>query len=182
ISYESAASNDPVAQLQKRIEAGEVRLNYDPQNGYLASLLEHLDIPVSSQVLVFSKTSFQLRRINPERPRALYFNDDTYIGWVQNGDVVEIMSTDSQLGEVFYTLTTDPDEEPQIVRDKGHCLSCHASSRTQGVPGVLVRSAFVDRTGQPQFGSGTFTTDHTTPFADRYGGWYVSGTHGSMRH
>jgi hypothetical protein len=183
INYESAESNDPVAQLQKRIDAGEVSLKYDPEKGgYLADLLKYLDVPASSQVLVFSKTSFQLRRINPERPRALYFNDDTYLGWVQNGDVIEIMSTDPDLGEVFYTLTLDPTEKPELVRDRGHCITCHASSRTQGVPGVLVRSAYVDSSGQPQFGSGTFTTDHTTPFEQRYGGWYVTGTHGDMRH
>lgn len=182
INYESAESHDPVAQLSRDLADGKLKLQYDEKHGYLNDLLKHLGIDPSSQVLVFSKTSFQLRRISPQKPRALYFNDDSYVGWVQGGDVIEIMSTDPDLGEVFYTLTQEPEEKPQIVRDRGHCITCHASSRTQGVPGVLVRSAYVDAKGQPQFGSGTFTTDHTSPFGERFGGWYVTGTHGDMRH
>jgi hypothetical protein len=50
------------------------------------------------------------------------------------------------------------------------------------VPGHLVRSVYPDSSGQPQFGSGTFTTDHTSPFSERWGGWFVTGTHGDMRH
>jgi len=45
-----------------------------------------------------------------------------------------------------------------------------------------VRSVFPDRAGHPILGSGTFTSDHTSPFAERWGGWYVTGNHGSMRH
>ena len=30
----------------------------------------------------------------------MYFSDDTYIGWVQGGDI-EIVSTDPELGVVF---------------------------------------------------------------------------------
>jgi hypothetical protein len=133
-------------------------------------------------MLVFSKTSFQLRKISPQRPRAIYFNDNVYVGWVQNGDVVEISAVDPQLGGVYYTLSQEPAETPRFVRDRGQCLTCHASSRTQGVPGHLVRSVFSDRSGQPMLGSGTFTTDHRSRFDERWGGWYVSGKHGAMRH
>jgi hypothetical protein len=41
---------------------------------------------------------------------------------------------------------------------------------------------FASREGQPYFGFGTTTTDHTTPMEKRFGGWYVTGTHGRMRH
>ena len=145
-------------------------------------MLELLDVPVSSQMLVFSKTSFQLRRITPRRPRAVYFNDDVYVGWVQGGDVVEISSADPQQGAIFYTLKQEPSESPKFVRDRGQCISCHASSRTMGVPGHLVRSVYSDRGGQPLFGAGTFTTDHRSPFKERWGGWYVTGSHGAHRH
>jgi hypothetical protein len=47
---------------------------------------------------------------------------------------------------------------------------------------VLVRSVFSDERGQPQIGSGTFSTDHRSPLDERWGGWYVTGTHGRMRH
>ncbi len=182
INYHEQSSNDPIAQLQKALDTGESKLEYDAERGYLPSLLKLLDIPQASQMLVFSKTSFQLRKISPLRPRAIYFNDDSYIGWVQRGDVIEISTVDPQLGAVFYTLSQEESSAPRFVRDRGQCIACHASSRTQGVPGHLVRSVFSDRSGQPQLGSGTFTTDHQSPFEERWGGWYVSGEHGAMRH
>lgn len=182
INYDTAAVEDPIAKLQAAIDAGEVTLSHDEEHGYLPALLDLLDVPRSSQMLVFSKTSFQLRRINPHRPRALYFNDEVYLGWVQAGDVVEIMSVDPHLGTVFYTLDQQYAERPQFVRDRGQCLICHASSRTNNVPGPLVRSVFADRGGQPILGSGTFTIDHTSPIAERWGGYYVTGTHGDQRH
>ncbi len=182
INYDTAPATDPVAQLQQRVERGEIRLAYDEAHGYLPAVLEALHVPVSSQMLVFSKTSFQQRRITPRRPRAVYFNDDVYVGWVQGGDVVEFSAADPQLGGVFYTLSQEPTETPKIVRDRGQCISCHASSRTVGVPGHLVRSVYPDRSGRPFFGSGTFTTDHRSPLAERWGGWYVTGRHGGQRH
>jgi hypothetical protein len=182
IHYGDASTNNPVAALQSQLDTGEIQLTYEKQQGYLPAVLEFLDIGPSSQVLVNSKTSFQLRRISPRHPRALYFNDKTYIGWVQDGDVLEVMTTDPQQGAMFYTLSQDIDEPPEFVRDQGQCIICHASSRTQGVPGGLVRSVFVSAAGQPHFGSGTFNIDHRSPFKKRWGGWYVSGTHGAMRH
>jgi hypothetical protein len=46
----------------------------------------------------------------------------------------------------------------------------------------LVRSVYSDRGGQPMIGSGTFSTDHRSPLAERWGGWYGTGAHGDMRH
>jgi hypothetical protein len=182
INYNSAPLNDRVARLQERVTRGDVTLTFDEKHGYLRSVLEQLDVRVSSQMLVFSKTSFQLRRIKPNRPRAVYFNDDVYVGWVQNGDVVELSAADPKQGAIFYTLRQEETDSPRFVRDRGQCITCHASSRTAGVPGHLVRSVYAGRTGRPFYGSGTFTTDHRSPFKQRWGGWYVSGTHGSHRH
>ncbi len=182
INYLTAEVHDPVAELALKVESGEVNLEYDDEHGYLKSVLEALEVPVSSQTLVFSKTSLQLQRISPRRPRALYFNDNVYVGWCQRGDVVELAATDAHQGAMFYTLKQTPDSPPKFVRDRGQCLTCHASSRTQNVPGYLVRSVFSDEAGQPILGSGTFTTDHTSAFDERWGGWYVTGQHGSMRH
>ncbi len=182
INYHETQASDPVALLQARLERGETKLAFDKKCGYLPAVLQALGIPESSQMLVFSKTSFQLRRISPSQPRAVYFNDDTYIGWVQDGDVVEVSSVDPKLGGVFYTLAQKETDKPVFLRDKGQCLVCHASSRTQGVPGHVVRSVFTDPEGQPRLGTGTFSTEDRSPFAQRWGGWYVSGTHGAMRH
>lgn len=182
INYMKAEVNDPVAKLARRVETGKVELPYDERQGYLPAVLKALDIPVSSQTLVFSKTSMQRSRISPRRPRAIYFNDDVYVGFVQNGGVIEFAATDAKQGATFYTLEQSPDTKPEFVRDRGQCLTCHSSSRTQNVPGYLIRSVFPNASGMPEFGSGTFTTDHASPLKERWGGWYVTGTHGDMRH
>ncbi|MBX3442506.1 MAG: hypothetical protein KF774_08860 [Planctomyces sp.] len=182
IQYDAAPVEDRVARLQDRLERGEARLEHASDRGWLDSVLRELDVPASSQALVFSKTSLQLRKISRTRPRALYFNDDTYVGYCQQGDVLELAAIDPQQGLIFYTLDQQPAETPRFVRDKGHCLSCHATARTQGVPGALVRSVFADRDGTPLLGAATFTTDDCSPFSERWGGWYVTGTHGDMRH
>jgi hypothetical protein len=181
VNYGQTESQDAVAQLVKKMAAGEVQLNYDPRLGWLPSLLSELNIDVESQVLVFSKTSLQLHKINPRQPRALYFNDDVYVGFCQNGEVLEIAATDPQLGAVFYTLD-QADDARQIVADRGQCLTCHATNRTANVPGYLVRSVYSDFNGRPRSGTRTFVTDHSTDFSNRFGGWYVSGQHGHMRH
>ena len=181
INYQTAPVHDRVTKLIAALDAGTAELTWDEDHGWLPSVLKALDVPRSSQLLVFSKTSLQLHRISPLRPRALYFNDDTYVGWVQRGDVLELAAVDPTQGTIFYTLGQKP-ERPEFRRDKGNCLICHASRRTQGVPGLLVRSVFPARDGQPHFGLGTITTDHRSPLEDRFGGWYVTGTHGSMRH
>lgn len=182
VDYNNREANNPISRLQQRLDAGEVQLEFDQRTGYLGSVLKSLDISAESQLLVFSKTSLQLHKITASRPRAIYFNDDTYIGFVQFGDVLEISTADPELGGVFYTLQQEVQEKPQFVRDRGQCLTCHASSKTKGVPGHLVRSVFASRSGQPAYGSGTYLTDHSSDFARRFGGWYITGTHGEIRH
>lgn len=182
IHYLTAEVHDRVAELSSKLDAGELELEYDADHGYLPSVLAALEIPASSQTLVFSKTSLQLHRISPRRPRALYFNDDVYVGWCQNGDVLEFAATDAKQGAIFYSLKQSLKEPPRLIRDRGQCLSCHASSRTQGVPGYVIRSVFVDAAGYAMLGTHTYTTDHSSPFDERWGGWYVTGRHGAMRH
>jgi len=182
IDYLKAPTDDPVARLQRRIELGEAELIFDERHGWLPSLLDQLAIPLESQVLVFSKTSFQRAKISPRAPRAVYFNDETYIGYVQQGDVVEVSTTDPTLGAVFYTIQQQPAARPTISRQTHDCLQCHASSKTQDVPGHLVRSVYPDFSGQPAFSAGTFNTSHESPLKERWGGWYVTGTHGQQTH
>src|SRR5262245_9687227 len=83
---------DVIAELQRKIDVGEVQFKFDEPQGYLRSLLKTLNIPVSSQSLVFSKSSFQMALISPRAPRAIYFNDDVYVGFVQDGPVLEVVS------------------------------------------------------------------------------------------
>jgi hypothetical protein len=52
-------------------------------------------------MLVFSKTSFQGPKISPKKPRGLYFNDHVAVGFVQDGDVIELISVDPMQGVMF---------------------------------------------------------------------------------
>ena len=186
IRYSESSSKDPVALLERKIQRGELVLPQDPQFGVLPGLLKELNVPVESQVLVFSKTSLQLHKISPSNPRALYFNDSVYVGYVPGSSIVELAANDPDLGAVFYTLDFAPLAEAnqgvQLVRDRGQCLSCHATSRTENVPGYLVRSIYPDASGRPRTGTSSYTTDYRSLFQTRWGGWYVTGTHGQMRH
>lgn len=182
IDYHNAEVFDPVSILAEKIRSGDTQLAHDPHFGYLKSVLKALDVPVSSQTLVFSKTSLQLHRISKRSPRSLYFNDDVYVGFTQQGDVLEIAATGPRQGATFYTLSQSEHGQPTFVRDRGNCLACHATGRTQNVPGYLVRSVFPDSQGRPRYGRGTFLTDPASAFKDRWGGWYVTGQHGDMRH
>ena len=181
IGYRRAESNDPVARLQRRINSGEVKLEYSEKNGYLESVLKALKVPLSSQGLVFSKTSFQLHRIMPSSPRAIYFNDELYVGWVRGGDVLELAAVDAKLGGVFYMLDQEKTARPRFQRND-ECLQCHASNSTRNVPGFLVRSVYPDARGYPIAPLGGFITTHSSPIKERWGGWYVSGTHGTQHH
>ena len=182
ISYPTATPVNPVSRLQARLEDGTASLKFEEPCGYLKSLLEELKIPVSSQTLVYSKTSLQRHRITPRTPRALYFNDETYLGFCHNGDVLEVSVADPQLGAVFYTLDQKASAPPRLVRQVDNCLACHGSHQTRDVPGHLIRSVYADATGLPVLSMGTHRIDHTSPLAQRWGGWYVSGTHGKQRH
>jgi hypothetical protein len=206
INYSKAESEDPVAKLKEKLDRGELHWKWDEKFGYLPSLLESLSVPIESQVLVFSKTSLQIHKISPTNPRALYFNDSVYVGFVPGSRLLELAANDKNLGAVFYTLDSGEDEsEPKlekqstengtstqeksphkpphrIQRDKGQCLACHATSRTNYVPGYVVRSIYSDTSGRARTGTATYVTDYRSPLEHRWGGWYVTGSHGTMRH
>jgi hypothetical protein len=183
IGYRDARPADPVSELRVRVESGRASLAYDDEHGYLKAFLAELSVPISSQTLVFSKTSFQRHRINPRHPRAIYFNDDVYVGWVQSGEVVEISAVDPQLGAVFYTLSQERTDRVRLLRQTDNCLQCHDSQGlTLGVPGHILRSVYPSGDGTPHFNRGTFRTTDASPFSERWGGWYVTGEHASMRH
>ncbi len=177
----AVAANDPVAALDRRLATGEAQLRFDSKWGYLPSVLEELKIPLSSQLLVFSKTSAQFRWITPRNPRAIYFNDETYVGWVPNTPVLEISTATAGGEAAFYTLRQRPVAQPRFVPDNGSCLQCHETFRTLGVPGHLTRSVYPAADGLPHFGQGTINVDHSTPIAERWGGWFVTGRVGT-RH
>jgi hypothetical protein len=139
-------------------------------------------VPVDSQTLVFSKTSFQYKKISPEHPRALYFNDDVYVGSVHEGKAIEIISFDPMQGAIFYLLDENKVERPTFLRAELDCTQCHIAAGTRGVPGVLLRSIYPTATGTLAPSSKSFITDQDSPFNERWGGWYVTGKFGGQPH
>jgi hypothetical protein len=180
--YAQTTPDNAITRLQAQIDRGEVTLAYDIRRGYLPAVLKALHIPVSSQMLVFSKTSVHRDMISPGEPRALYFNDTAYIGWVPRSPVLEVASVDSQLGAVYYVLLQRQKEKPRFVRNVANCLECHAGVIARQVPGHLMRSVYPDAEGAPERDAPSYQTTDASPLNERWGGWYVTGRHGSQRH
>ncbi|MHA3770170.1 hypothetical protein ACXR0O_01375 [Verrucomicrobiota bacterium sgz303538] len=181
IHYSQQVPEDPIAQLQQKLNKGEIKLHWDDNFGYLPSVLEALKVPASSQMLVFSKTSLQRKLITPKNPRALYYNDDVYVGYIPGAPLMEISAVDPKLGGIFYTLEQEKVRKPKFTRESD-CLRCHGSARSLGVPGHILRSIATDDTGEIDTSSETEQVNQCTPLADRWAGWYVSGQHGAQAH
>jgi hypothetical protein len=181
VSYSASTPRDAIARLEKRIASGELAFAGSSQH-ILQTLLQSLNVSAESQLLVFSKTSLQRGRIRPDRPRALYFSDSAYVGWVPGG-LIEVVTIDPQLGPVFYSFASAPAGKtpPKIERD-ADCLRCHGGTFVRDIPGVFARSVFPDAAGEPLLRHGTLVVDDETPFEQRWGGWYVTGYHGAEDH
>lgn len=182
IEYSKAVPDNRLSRLQAALETGEAKLPHANLHGYLPALLERLKIPPESQMLVFSKTSMQRERIAPRTPRAIYFDDDVYVGYCHAGKKIELAIADPQLGAVFYTMDQSADEPPKIVRETHRCLQCHGATQSDEFPAFMARSLFVDSGGQPILSEGSRMVDHSTPIKDRWGGWYVTGMLGGQTH
>jgi hypothetical protein len=182
INYRSEDLSDPVAKLQRELNQGKRKLKYEPKFGYLKSVLKLLKVPVDSQTLVFSKTSFQYKKISPEHPRALYFNDDVYVGKVHDGKAIEIVSFDPMQGAIFYLLDEHKVDKPVFQRAELDCTQCHIAAGTRNVPGVLLRSIYPTATGTQAPASQSYITDQESPIKDRWGGWYVTGKIAGLPH
>ena len=182
IRYSDTTPNDATQRLESLMAAGKVKIDRSDAWTVLRDVMKQFDIPQESQVMVFSKTSKQNDRISPQTPRVVYFGDNAYVGYCLGGSI-EVATIDPKLGPIFYLL--DPDEVPakplHFQRDNS-CLSCHGGPFTPEVPGVIVRSVYPGPEGHPIMSQGSTVVDSTTPFTDRWGGWYVTGKHGSVLH
>lgn len=174
ILYSKTKTTDPIARLAKAIASGESALPKGPENEVLRFLLTTLGIADSSQILVYSKTSAQNYFISPSTPRALYFNENAYVGHVLGGGF-EIIVQDPQVGMAFYFIE-HREGKYDIQRDTSSCLNCHATRRTESIPGLTVRSVPTDENGNLLLTLGTSRTDHRTPIGKRWAGFYVTGS------
>lgn len=175
INYSQASPTDPVARLKSQLERGEIKLEADGESGVLAHVLRVLNVPASSQLLVFSKSSANAKLIQPKTPRAIYFNDEVYVGWVPGSAAIELSAADASLGGTFYSLPQTDPASYQIRRDAS-CLLCHLSRSTLRVPGHVVRSFTTDALGELRTGWSRIT--HDSPYEKRWAGWYVTGPSG----
>ena len=166
------------------MERGEVKLEFVPGRGYLDSLLKALGIDPSSQTLVYSKTSLQIDLIKASTPRAIYFDNDTYIAWIPATNMIEMTTMDSAVGPVFYTLPNHDAASAHLDRETSRCLTCHDtfSMMGGGVPRFLFMSSPVSVTGEPLTNEISQDTTDATPLRERWGGWYVTGMPNNLPH
>lgn len=182
IAWATQATTDRVAALNRQLEAGDVSLTFEPGTGYLRSVLAALDVPVSSQMLVLSRTGVQRQVTSPANPRALYFNEQVAVGFIRRSPFLELVVHDPEQGAVFYTLDQRPADRPAFSRQSG-CVTCHVASATLEVPGFMTRSLATGPDGSLKLRLGNHDLiDHRTPFDRRWGGWFVTGTHGRSTH
>jgi len=179
IRYSTAETSDAVTALNRHLDDGSASLTFDNTSGYLRSVLKALNVPVESQMLVFSQTSFQAPLINMHNPRAVYFADTAAVGWVRGGAVLEVAVQDPAQGVLFYSLDQKASPSPRLRRNN-ECLACHLSWETLGVPGLLVQSVY-PLPDELSYANG-FTTIHGSPLEQRWGGWWVTGDHGGAKH
>jgi len=179
IRYNTSDANTVVDALNRKLSDKSAALVFDERSGYLKSVLELLQIPVESQVLVYTQTSLQAQHITMANPRAIYFNDHVSVGFIRGSGMLEIVAQDPVLGSVFYVVQQQPMALPTIGRES-QCLRCHLSWDTLGVPGQTILSTF-PRKDENDYANG-FTVDHFRPIEDRWGGWYVTGKRVPAKH
>jgi hypothetical protein len=172
---------DLVADLIRKVDDGTVKLRWEGKGGYLRSVLEALQVPVESQAVLFSKTSLQQHYITPSNPRAIYHTDNVFVAFIRNAPLLELAALDAHQGMVFYALEQVETAQPKIVRADA-CLSCHEVRETLGVPGLLARSVAVGTGGEPLPEATSFSSDHRSPFEQRWGGWFITGSTGRAVH
>lgn len=181
IDYARRPVHNRVATLAAELARGTVDLKPQPGDlSYLPAVLDHLHLGADSQMLVFSKTSFQAPKIAPDHPRAIYFTDDVAVAYVPGAASIELSAVDPVQGPMFYIMTMDPARRPSIARSEV-CLKCHLGPSTLGVPGIYVGSVIPGPTGAPLRDESAIITDHRSAFAERWGGWYVTAKRGEQR-
>lgn len=193
--YYEGTAQDPASILFRQIQAGKKQPDTSSGRNYFLWLLRELQVPVESQLLVVSKTGLQRKVVSPATPRAMFFNDQTAITWIQDG-MIEVQSFDAGRGPVFYILEgTETRQQVQKVRfaRRESCLNgCHAGSATNYLPGLLARSLHVDAEGKPTSvdKAGIVVNaislhenmSHAMPLRERWGGWAVTGAPAGVEH
>lgn len=179
--YWTRAPGDAFAALVAKQQEG----TFPPLTGdareQVVTLLKALNIPQSSQILAYSATSLQSGLILPSNPRAIFFNEEVYLGYVPGGRL-EVAAIDPSLGPVFYLVQAGPGGRLQQQRTE-RCMNCHAGRTSWGVPGLVAESVIPTvNSGASLDGFRREVAGHTIPLAERLGGWHVTGAHEQGEH
>ncbi len=180
-NYRQRTPRDYFTQLKDGLESGTVILDHTSEKAFVLSLLRALKIPVSSQMLVFSTTSLQLSLISPSNPRALYFNEEVYLGYVPGGRI-EIVSLDPELGGIYYIFDIPKGGRPLNIERSERCMNCHAGEDTGRLPGLVVKSVVPGPAGGSLTAYRLGQSGHGIPLEQRFGGWYVTGQQSLTNH
>jgi hypothetical protein len=175
IRYADRPSTDRVARINEELAAGRQTLVPDPRTAYLLPVLRALDIPIESQLLVFSKTGLQRAHTGPTNPRALYYNGSVVVGYIPGAAALEIAAHDPRQGVMFYTVEQAASPGTARFSRRTNCLTCHISTATLEVPGFIDRSNMVTADGEVMPTLGSSVVNHRTPHTERWGGWFVTG-------
>ena len=179
--YWNRTPRDPFTLIKDDLEQGRLPLDESSEKAYLVSLLKALEIPVETQMLVYSTTSLQLSLISPRSPRALYFNDDIYLGYVPGGKI-EIVSIDPELGAIFYIFDIPSGGARPVAERSRRCMNCHSDEETREVPGIVIKSVIPGPTGGSLESYRGGLSGHDIPLSDRFGGWHVTGEGSLDKH
>jgi hypothetical protein len=172
--YYTQPPRDRFTRLLADLESGRRQLDTSGELPLLRSVLGELEVPVASQMLVFSATSLQKRLVSPRRPRAIYFSDDTYVGFVPGGQI-EVISIDPELGGIFYLFDRHVPGRPPRVKRSDECMTCHAPRYMEEIPGLVIESVVPGTTGGGEKAFRREQSGHGVPLDLRFGGWFVTG-------
>lgn len=179
--YWQARPRDAFSKWLEHVRSGELLPGGVDGRTQLRVLLKRLDVPESSQLLAYSATSLQSGLILPSNPRAVYFSEEVYVGFVPGGRL-EVAAIDPVLGPVFYLVRIDAAGRAEATRSE-RCMNCHAGRASQGVPGLVAESVIATpSSGASLDGFRREVTGHTIPLKQRLGGWHVTGAHEEGPH
>ncbi len=180
-AYWTKTPADAFAGFLAKQQGGRGALLSGDAREQLVSLLQALNVPQASQLLAYSATSLQSGLILPSNPRAIYFNEEVYVGYVPGGRL-EVAAIDPVLGPVFYLAQSDATGRLQAQRTE-RCMNCHAGRTSWGVPGLVAESVIATASsGASLDGFRRELAGHTIPLAERLGGWHVTGPHEQGEH
>lgn len=171
----SHTPSDNASRLLAKVSSGEVKLDNSSLMSLTRSVLAALDVPLSSQLLVFSGSASQGTNVNPHNPRAIYFNDEVYVGIVPGG-LLEMIGVDPKIGGVLYTFRQVGTGRTPTTTGGEECMRCHSRYQSGYAPGFFVRSLVPTEKGSLLGDEGLGEEGHDRPLGRRFGGWFVTSS------